>query len=306
MSELSEPIVRHSPSSGPNSPDIWGIYEPDTGSVQYICADPATKKAALIDVVLNLEPASFTLETRSMDQVLALIEEHGLTVELVLDTHPHADHVMASWRLKARTGAPNAIGEKIKEIAGLWREIYHSPDAFDPDRDFDRLFVDGATFKIGDLDARVMLSPGHTLGSVTYLCGDAAFVHDTLMQPDAGTARADFPGGSAAVLYDSLQAILSLPDDTRLFVGHDYGAEGRDMPQWEATVATHKADNIHVGHGTGKRDYIRAREERDATLTLPDRMLAALQINLRAGRLPNAEGDGAHYLKIPVDKFRKD
>jgi glyoxylase-like metal-dependent hydrolase (beta-lactamase superfamily II) len=302
-SKLDEPIVRHSPSSGAHSPDVWGIYEPDTGSIQYICANPATKKAALIDVVLNFDPASYAIDTRSMEQVLDLVEEHGLSVEWVFDTHPHADHLMASSRLKQRTGAPNAIGEKVREIAELWRAIYNTPDGFEPARDFDRLFADGDSFKLGDLDMRVMLSPGHTLGSITYVCGDAAFVHDTFMQPDSGTARADFPGGSTEALWNSLQAILALPGDTRLFVGHDYGAEGRDEPAWEATVNDHKAHNVHVKDGTDRADYIKTREERDATLSVPDRMLAALQINLRAGQLPEAEDDGAHYLKIPVDKF---
>ncbi|WP_339643547.1 MBL fold metallo-hydrolase [Jannaschia helgolandensis] len=303
MSKLNDPVVRHSASSGQDSPDVWGIYEPDTGSIQYICADPSTKKAALIDVVLNFDPASFAVDTRSMDQVLNLVEQEGLTVQWVLDTHPHADHLMASSQLKERTGAPNAIGEKVKEIAEIWRGIYHTPDAFDPERDFDRLFADGDTFRLGDMDMRVMLSPGHTLGSITYICGDAAFVHDTFMQPDSGTARADFPGGTTEDLWNSLQAIFELPDDTRLFVGHDYGSKGRDEPEWEATVKTHKAKNIHVKAGTAKQDYIKTREERDAILSLPDRMLAALQINLRGGKLPEAEDDGGHYLKIPVGKF---
>jgi glyoxylase-like metal-dependent hydrolase (beta-lactamase superfamily II) len=303
VAELNEPIVRQSASTGPNSPDVWGIYEPDTGSIQYICADPATKKAALIDVVLNFDPARFATDTRSMEQVLGLVEKHGLTVEWVLDTHPHADHMMASSHLKKRTGAANAIGEKVRDIAELWRDYYNTPDAFDPHRDFDRLFADGDTFRIGDLDVRVMLSPGHTLGSITYVCGDAAFVHDTLMQPDSGTSRADFPGGTTEDLWNSIQVILSLPKDTRLFVGHDYGSEDRDRPEWEASVATHKAKNVHVKDGTDKADYIQTREDRDATLDLPDRMLAALQVNLRAGQLPEAESNGAHYLKMPVNKF---
>ena len=302
-SELDKRVVRHSPSTGPTSPDVWGIYEPDTGSIQYICADPETREAALIDVVLNFDPASFALDTGSMDQVLGLVKENNLTVSWVLDTHPHADHVMASSRLKKQTGAPNAIGVKVKEIAELWREIYHTPEAFDPDRDFDRLFVDGDTFKIGSLEVSVMLSVGHTLGSISYICGDAIFAHDTFMQPDSGTARADFPGGSTEELWNSLQKILSLPGNTRVFVGHDYGAKNRNEPAWEATVDEHKAHNVHVKDGTKKEDYIKVRNDRDATLSLPDRMLAALQINLRAGQLPDAEADGDHYLKIPVNKF---
>lgn len=298
---LKDRVVRHSPSRGPDSPDVWGVYEPDTGSIQYICADPATKKAVLIDVVWNFNPKNYATGTGSMDQVLDLVKAEGLTVEWVLDTHPHADHWMASAHLKERTGAPNAIGEKVKEIAGIWSGIYHTPGAFDPDRDFDRLFADGDTFQIGDLEARVILSPGHTLGSITYVIGDAAFVHDTLMYPDAGTSRADFPGGDAAVLWDSIQTILALPPQTRLFVGHDYGAGDRDEPQWEATVAEHRASNVHVKEGTCREEWIKRREQRDATLPLPDRMLAALQVNLRGGRLPAAESDGRSYLKLPVD-----
>jgi glyoxylase-like metal-dependent hydrolase (beta-lactamase superfamily II) len=221
----------------------------------------------------------------------------------VLDTHPHADHMMASAQLSERTGAPNAIGEKVRDIARLWREIYHMPDAFDPDADFDRLFAAGETFRIGELEARVVLSPGHTLGSITYVCGDAAFTHDTLMQPDSGTSRADFPGGDAGELWESIQSILALPGDTRIFVGHDYGADDRDEPAWEATVDEHLAGNVHVRAGARREDWIRLRQDRDRTLALPDRILAALQVNLRGGRLPPPEPDGASYLKIPVDKL---
>lgn len=304
MSELlKQPVVRHSPSTGPQSPDVWGIYEPDTGSIQYICADPATRKAALIDVVWNFDPRSFSTSLRSAEQVLGIVAEQGLRVEWVLDTHPHADHFMASAWLKARTGAPNAIGEKVRDIAQLWSGIYNLPDAFDADRDFDRLLAHGDTIAIGNLEARVILSPGHTLGSITYVVGDAAFVHDTLMQPDVGTSRTDFPGGGAQQLWDSIQEILALPAATRLFVGHDYGTASRREPRWEATVAEHRQSNVHVKDGTAAADWIARRESRDATLPLPDRMLAALQVNLRGGRLPGAESDGRHYLKLPVDRF---
>lgn len=303
MSAVKERVARHSPSRGAGIPDVWGIYEPDTGSIQYICADPATKKAALIDVVWNFDPKHYRTDPGSMERVLEIVTEQGLTIEWVLDTHPHADHLMASAHLKERTGAPNAIGEKVRDIAWLWSEIYNMPDAFNPDRDFDRLFAEGDTFRIGELEVRVMLSPGQTLGSITYVVGDAAFVHNTLMYPDAGTSRADFPGGDARQLWDTIQAILALPPDTRIFVGHDYGAEGRDEPRWEATVAEHKAKNKHVHDGADREEWIRTRQERDRTLALPDRMLAALQVDLRGGRLPPAESDGRHYLKLPVDRF---
>jgi len=231
------------------------------------------------------------------------VRDNDLKVQWVLDTHPHADHVMASAHLKERTGAPNAIGALVPEIAKIWADIYNLPDAFEPSRDFDHLFEEGETFKIGELDARVMLSPGHTLGSISYVCGDAAFVHDTLMQPDIGTSRSDFPGGKTHELWDSIQDILALPENTRLYVGHDYGGPERDEPMWEATVAEHKAKNKHVKDGTAREEFIRRRQERDATLPLPHRILAALQVNLRGGRLPPAENDGNHYLKYPVNRF---
>jgi len=227
----------------------------------------------------------------------------GLTVEWVLDTHPHADHWMASAHLKERTGAPTAIGERVRRIGGLWEGYYNTPGAFDPERDFDRLFADGDRFQIGDLQVRAMLSTGHTLGSITYVVGDAAFVHDTLMYPDSGTSRCDFPGGSAGELYDSLQAILSLPDRTRLFIGHDYGSDFRETPDWVSTVAEQRRHNAHIGGGVAKAEYVKTREDRDKTLALPDRMLHVLQMNLRAGRLPEPESDDNRYLKIPLNRF---
>ncbi len=297
-------FTRQSPSTGTTSPDVTGFYDRDTGSVMYVAADPNTKQAALIDVLMDFDPAHGRTRTDSAQEVLDFVRDNGLTVAWVLDTHPHADHLMASDWLKAQTGAPNAIGEKVREIAGLWREIYNLPEAFDPDRDFDRLFADGDRFKLGDLEVRVMLSPGHTLGSITYVIGDAAFVHDTFMHVDSGTSRADFPGGSSADLYASLMALLDLPDDTRLFVGHDYPPVGdRKDPAWEATVAEHREGNKHLGGGVSEKEFRKLRDERDATLSLPDRMLYALQFNLRAGRLAPAEADGHHYFKIPANKF---
>jgi glyoxylase-like metal-dependent hydrolase (beta-lactamase superfamily II) len=296
---------RTSPSQGKSSPRVTGFYEPDSGSIQYVAVDEGTKKAALIDVVLDFDPSNARTSTKSAQAALDYVEQEGLQVEWVLDTHPHADHFMASSWLKEQTGAPNAIGAKVREIAGIWAELYNTPDAFDPDRDFDRLFEDGDRFKLGDLDVKVMLSPGHTLGSITYLVGDdAAFVHDTFMNVDVGTSRADFPGGSSSVLYDSLQAILALPEETRLFIGHDYPPVGnRKQAAWEATVAQHKADNPHVGGGTSREDFMKLRDERDATLALPDRMLHALQVNLRGGRLPEPEADGHSYFKIPANRL---
>lgn len=296
------PQMKESPSRGEGSPDVAGFYEKASGSIQYVVSDPATKKAALIDVVRDFDPAAARIRDAAAQEILDYVKEKGLEVEWILDTHPHADHLMASSWLKERLGAPTAIGEKVREIAGLWREIYHMPDAFDPAADFDRLFADGEEFQIGSLKVRVMLSPGHTLGSITYVVGDAAFVHDTLMHYDVGSSRADFPGGSAKVLWESLQKILSLPEDTRLFVGHDYGAKGREGPAWEGTVAEHKAKNPHLA-GKSEAEFIELRETRDATLELPDRILFALQYNLRGGRLAEPEADGRSYFKIPANRF---
>ena len=271
--------IRISPSTGPGSPEVAGFYEPESGSIQYVMTCPATRKCALIDVVMDFEPVAARTGTESAEEILAWVRERGYSIEWILDTHPHADHLMASGWLKDRTGAPNAIGEKVRDIAVLWRGLYNLPEAFDVDRRFDRLFADGESFKVGELDVNVMLSPGHTLGSVTYVAGDAAFVHDTLMYPDSGTSRADFPGGDAATLYRSIQRILALPDSTRTFVGHDYRKDGRE-PLWEATVAEQKARNIHLKDKPSEADYVAIRNARDATLALPRRMLHALQVNL--------------------------
>lgn len=291
-------------SRGSLSPDVAGFYEPDTGSIQYVVSCPRTRKAAVVDAVWNFDPKHARTATDSADEILAYVKDQGLTVEWVLDTHPHADHFMAGAYLKKRLGCPQAIGEKVRDVAGLWREIYNEPNAFDIDAIFDRLFADGETFTIGSLPVRVMLSPGHTLASITYLVGDdAALVHDTLMYPDSGSSRADFPGADAATLYRSIKAILALPATTRLFVGHDYCHGGKREPKWEATVAEHKAGNIHVKDGISQDEFVKIRTERDKTLPFPDRMLHALQVNLRGGRLPEPENDGRSYFKIPADRF---
>ena len=295
---------RSSLSRGAGSPDVTGFYDDDTGSIQYLVSDPETHKAALIDVVFTFDPESAATDPASVDKILNYAAHEGLEIEWILDTHPHADHLMASALLRDRLKKPNGIGEKVTGIAELWRDYYNMPDAFDTAADFDRLFADGDTFEIGNLPVRVMLSPGHTLGSITYIVGsDAAFVHDTFMQPDVGTSRADFPGGSATQLYESLQGILELPDDTRLFIGHDYGTEYRQEPAWESTVAEQRKHNAHIGGGVTKEAYVQTRESRDKTLALPDRMLHVLQLNLRAGQPPESEDDGNSYLKIPMNRF---
>lgn len=294
--------TRISTSRGTHSPEVVGFHDPDTGSCQYLVIDPATRDAALIDIVLDFDPLSCRMTTENAERALALVAEHRANLTLILDTHPHADHLSAGDWLRRRTGAPLWTGAKVREIARLWTDLYNLPGHFDPDRDFDRLLEAGDTFRIGQLEARVMLSPGHTLGSISVVAGDAVFAHDTFMQPDAGTSRCDFPGGSAEALFDSLTAILALPDDTRIFIGHDYGTASRPEPAWESTVAEQRACNTHVGGGVARADFVARRTARDATLKLPRRMLHALQFNLRGGRLEE-EADGNTYFKIPANRF---
>ncbi|WP_341485967.1 MBL fold metallo-hydrolase [Thioclava sp. GXIMD4215] len=297
-------LTKISPSRGSGSPVVVGFYEPVSGSCQYLVIDPDTRASALIDVVQEFDVTAARSGTESADHALALVKDHEADLKLILDTHPHADHLTAGRLLAERTGCPHWIGEKCTDIAKIWTEIYHlPPQTLDPATLYDRLLADGEEFTLGRLPVKVMLSPGHTLGSITYVIGDAAFVHDTFMQPDAGTSRADFPGGSAAELWDSLQAILALPDETRIFVGHDYGTKTREEPAWESTVAQQKAENIHIGGGRSRAEYIALREKRDATLSLPKQMLHALQVNLRGGRLPEPEADGHRYFKIPANRF---
>lgn len=282
------------------APQVTGFYDPRTFSVQYVVADPATKRCAIIDPVLDFDEKSGQTATVNADKILDFVAAQGLEVEWILDTHPHADHFSAASYLKAKTGAPIAIGEKVRDVQKLWKGFYNWPDFPADGSQWDKLFADGETFKIGDLEARVMLSPGHTLASITYVVGDAAFVHDTLFMPDSGTARADFPGGSAKALWDSIQAILALPDDTRIFTGHDYQPGGRAV-LWESTVAEQKAKNSHMSVHLTEDAFIAARQARDATLPMPKLILHALQINTNAGRLPEPEANGRRYLKIPLD-----
>lgn len=280
-------------------PQVKAFFEPRTFSVQYVVSDPATKHCAIIDPVLDFDEMSGATGTASADAILAHIEDQGLTVEWILDTHPHADHFSAAHYLHEKTGAPTAIGAHVTDVQKLWKEIYNWPALETDGSQWDRLFADGDTFKIGGLEGRVMFSPGHTLASITYLIGDAAFVHDTVFTPDSGTARTDFPGGSAVALWHSIQAILSLPEDIRLFSGHDYQPGGRH-PRWESTIAAQKRANPHIS-GIDEAGFVALRQARDRTLPKPKLILHALQVNIRGGRLPEPEGNGRRYLKIPLD-----
>jgi glyoxylase-like metal-dependent hydrolase (beta-lactamase superfamily II) len=280
-------------------PFVKGFYEHRTSSVQYVVSDPATRKCAIIDPVLDFDEKSGATATSSADAILDYVEDHGLAVDWILDTHPHADHFSAAHYLAERTGAPTGIGEHVVDVQASWRSIYNWP-AFPADgSQWDRLFKDGERFRIGQLDAEVIFSPGHTLASITYVIGDAAFIHDTIFMPDYGTARADFPGGSAVALWKSIQRILALPDETRLFTGHDYRPAGRGA-RWESTVAEQKRSNPHIANRT-EAEFVALREARDAMLPMPQLILHALQVNIAGGRLPAPEANGIRYLKFPLD-----
>lgn len=290
---------RLSASQGPASPDVAGFFDPRTFSVQYVVSDPITRHCAIIDPVLDYDEKSGATATHHADELLDYVREQGFEVQWILDTHPHADHFSAAQYLKGRTGAPTAIGDYVTQVQELWKGIYNWPDFPADGRQWDHLFRAGDEFAIGELQGRVLFSPGHTLASVTYVIGDTAFVHDTLFQPDFGTARADFPGGDAHQLWDSIQEILALPDDTRLFTGHDYMPGGRE-PQWESTVREQKEANKHLA-GTSEEAYVALRNQRDSELPMPKLILHALQVNTRGGRLPEPESNGRRYLKIPLD-----
>jgi glyoxylase-like metal-dependent hydrolase (beta-lactamase superfamily II) len=295
--------MRVSGSRGEGSPRVAGFYEPVTGSIQYVASDPATGQAVVIDAVWDFDRRCGRTSGTQAERLLRYVEEERLSVVGILDTHPHADHFMAAQLLKERLGAPTAIGEHVTQVQDLWKEIYNLPGGFPADgSQWDRLYRDGDPLHVGALEGRVIFSPGHTLASVSYLVGDALFCHDTFMQPDSGTSRCDFPGGDAAALYRTLQRLFDLPGDTRTFVGHDYGQGGRE-PAWESTLREQRRENIHLKGDVSEAEFVALRRARDATLPLPDLMLHALQVNIRGGRLPEPEGNGTSYLRIPVNRF---
>lgn len=283
-------------------PDVKAFFEERTFSVQYVVSDPATKKCAIIDPVLDYEERSGSTATRSADGILRFIEENGLEAAWILDTHVHADHLTASFYLKEKTGAPMVIGRGVPEIQAFWKTIYNLPDMPADASQWDRLLADGETLPLGESEIKAMLSLGHTPASLTYIVGDAVFVHDTLFAPDYGTARADFPGGDAGILWRSIEAILALPEDFRVFTGHDYLPGGRKL-WYESTIGEHKRANVHVAPIKSEADFIALRKGRDKALAMPKLILPALQVNMRGGRLPEPEANGRRYMKIPLDAF---
>ncbi len=284
------------------SPSVTAFFDEATNTISYAVRDPQGVAVAVIDSVLDFDYASGRTDTRSADAILAWIAEHDLRLEWILETHVHADHLSAAPYLQQRAGGKIGIGHNITVVQDTFGKVFNEGTEFQRDgSQFDALFSDGDSFHIGQLRGDVMHTPGHTPACLTYVIGDAALVGDTLFMPDFGTARCDFPGGSAEDLFDSVQKILALPDETRIFVGHDYKAAGRDHYAWETTVGDQKALNIHVGAGKSRDDFVSMRTARDATLNMPKLIIPSLQVNMRAGHMPPAEDNGAVYLKVPVN-----
>lgn len=282
--------------------DVTGVFDPATSTVTYVVADPATGDCAVIDPVLDFDPRSGRVSTHSADKVAAMVRERGLTPRWILDTHVHADHMTGLAYLRESLGGRTGIGAHVTDVQETFREFYSAEPGFRPDgSQFDHLFGDDEEFAVGSIPARVLHIPGHTPACVAYVVGDAVFTGDALLMPDFGTARCDFPGGDARMLYRSVRRLLDLPGDTRMFVGHDYGPGGRAIA-WATTVAAQRAGNVHIRDGVSEDKFVALRAERDATLELPALMLASVQVNMRAGRLPPADANGVSYLKIPVTR----
>ena len=288
------------------APDVKAFFDKATNTISYVVRDPNGSAAAIIDSVLDFDYASGQTDTASADAVIAYVQDQALTVEWILETHVHADHLSAAPYLQERLGGKIGIGDQITVVQDTFGKVFNEGTEFQRDgSQFDALFKEGDAFHIGQMRGDVMHTPGHTPACMTYVIGDAAFVGDTLFMPDFGTARCDFPGGSAETLYDSVQRILSLPETTRIFVGHDYCAPGREEFAWESTVGEQKAKNVHIGGGAARTDFVKMRETRDATLGMPKLIIPSLQVNMRAGNMPEADADGDVYLKVPVNKLGK-
>lgn len=283
-------------------PDISAFFDEATNTVTYLLRDPAGRACAIIDSVLDFDYASGRTDTRSADAVIACVKDHDLDLHWILETHVHADHLSAAPYIQTQLGGKIGIGTHITDVQATFGKVFNEGTEFQRDgSQFDQLFDDGDSFHIGQLRGDVMHTPGHTPACLTYVIGDAAFVGDTLFMPDFGTARCDFPGGSAAQMYASVQRILALPDETRVFVCHDYKAPGRDTYAWESTVGCQKRRNVHISEGRSMEDFVALRQARDASLAMPRLIIPSLQVNMRAGHMPDPAPDGKTYLKVPIN-----
>jgi len=286
------------------SPDVTAFFDPATNTISYVVRDPSGSACAVIDPVLDFDYASGRTDTASADRIIAHIEAEGLELHWLLESHVHADHLSAAPYIQERVGGQIGIGANIRVVQETFGKVFNEGTEFQRDgSQFDRLFSEGDSLHIGQMRADVLHTPGHTPACLTYVIGDAAFVGDTLFMPDFGTARCDFPGGSAAQLYASIQKIFSLPDATRIFVAHDYKAPGRDVYAWESTVGEQKARNVHVGGGVSEAEFTAMRDARDAQLAMPRLIIPSLQVNMRAGQMPPEDESGSVFLKVPVNKL---
>ncbi|MCE8034200.1 MBL fold metallo-hydrolase [Billgrantia tianxiuensis] len=288
---MSKPIVTH-------------FFDEPTNTFSYVVQDPGSNACAIVDSVLDFDYAAGRTDVRSADAIIDFIQREGLKVEWILETHVHADHLSAAPYLHEKLGGKTGIGARITVVQDVFGKAFNAGTEFARDgSQFDRLFEEGDTFAIGDLEGRVLHTPGHTPACLTYVVGDAAFIGDTLFMPDYGTARCDFPGGDARTLFRSIQKVLALPHETRLFLCHDYKAPGRKEYRHETTVAEQRAHNVHVHEGIGEEEFVRMRTERDAALDMPRLILPSVQVNMRAGHMPPPEDNGQVYLKVPINKF---
>ena len=285
-----------------NSPLVTGFFDDATNTISYVVADPAAKVCAIIDSLLDFDQASGRTNSNSADKLIAFIKGNGLKLDWIIDTHVHADHLTAAHYIQTKLGGRTAIGDQIPLIQKVFGEIFNEDRSFHTDgSQFDHLFADGEDYLVGTIAAKAIATPGHTPACMSHLIGDGVFVGDTLFMPDFGTARCDFPGGDAGVLYDSIQRLFELPDETRIYLCHDYKAPGRDAFAWETSIGEEKRSNIHVGNGISREAFIKMRTQRDATLSMPTLILPSVQINMRAGDMPPAEDNGKRYIKIPID-----
>jgi glyoxylase-like metal-dependent hydrolase (beta-lactamase superfamily II) len=290
-----------SAGSGVTGLHIKSFFDPITFTVSYVVADPASKACTVIDPVLDYDPVSGRTATRSMEELTKYMRAEGLSLQWILETHAHADHVSAGFQLRKELGSKLGIGARIVDVQKTFAKMFNLKDLVPDGRQFDTLFADGQEFAIGGLRARVLHTPGHTPACVTYVIEDAAFVGDTMFMPDYGSARTDFPGGDARTLYRSVRKILALPESTRIFCCHDYKAPGRDDFAWETTVGAQRRDNIHIKDSIGEDAFVAMRSARDKTLNMPQLLVPAIQINIRAGELPPAEDNGIAYVKVPLN-----
>ena len=282
-------------------PEVTAFFEKDTNTVSYVVKDPHSDACAVIDSVMDIDYAAGRIAYESADQIIAFIQAHGLRLEWLIETHVHADHLSAAPYIQGKLGGKIGIGENITIVQETFGKVFNEGTEFQRDgSQFDRLFKDGDSYSIGGMTAFAMHTPGHTPACMTHVVGDAAFVGDTLFMPDGGSARADFPGGDARTLYRSIRRVLALPPEVRLFMCHDYGPNGRDI-RWETTVAEQRAHNIHVRDGIDEDEFVKMREARDATLDMPKLIIPSLQVNMKAGALPQPDDNGKRYLKVPLD-----